>query len=62
MIGATTTGTTPEQERELGIGHHQHDDAAEAHKRVAQRHRGRRGRITCSDSACASDEIVMTLY
>ena len=29
------------QQRELGIGDDQHDDAADAHQRVAQRHRGR---------------------
>ena len=30
------------QQGELGIGDHQHGDAAHAHQRVAQRHRGRR--------------------
>ena len=42
MIGTTVSGTTASvQQRELGVGDHQHDDAADAHQRVAQRHRGR---------------------
>ena len=30
------------QQGELGIGHHQHGDAADAHQRIAERHRRRR--------------------